>query len=396
MKRTILVLALFASVLAPTASAQAAEFGLTGLDLSFRDQSGATFMQAGSHPFEMSTVTSVATEEGTEAGFPVPVEEVKDVEVSLPPGVVGDPAAVPRCLAVDFLANPVACPDATAVGVVEVEYGLRGSVKRETLALFNLEPAPGTVAKVGFVVERSFVPVVVSLVLNPDPPYNLVARTTDISQGALFFSAEVIVWGVPADSAHDSERGFCAGFVPPQECTTNLSPQPFLTMPTACRGPLATTWRADSWQNPMVPYPFVETVLTHDDSIPPVPLGLSGCSKLGFTPSIEAKPTSKAGSSPTGLDFSLDVDDEGLTSPTGYAASTIEKAVVTLPEGMSANPSLAEGLNVCTEAQLAKETAFSEAGAGCPNASKIGTVEVETPLLEETVNGSLFIAEPSA
>ena len=49
---------------------------------------------------------------------------------------------------------------------------------------------------------------------------------------------------------------------------------------------------------------------------------------------------------------------------------------------MSANPSIAEGLDVCTEADLERETAFSEAGSGCPNASKIGSVEVETPLLE--------------
>ena len=62
---------------------------------------------------------------------------------------------------------------------------------------------------------------------------------------------------------------------------------------------------------------------------------------------------------------------------------------------MSVNPSIAEGLEVCTEAQTWRaRRAFSEAGAGCPNASKIGTVEVETPLLDESVNGALYLAEP--
>jgi len=88
------------------------------------------------------------------------------------------------------------------------------------------------------------------------------------------------------------------------------------------------------------------------------------------------------------------VADEGLTNPTGIANSDIRKTVVTLPEGFSTNPSLAEGLEVCSEADLARETAKSAPGAGCPNASKIGTVEVETPILDENVDGSLFIAKP--
>ena len=124
------------------------------------------------------------------------------------------------------------------------------------------------------------------------------------------------------------------------------------------------------------------------------PPGFTGCSKLGFSPSISAQPTTKAAESPTGLDFSLDVHDEGLTSSSGLAQSDIRKTEVTLPEGFTVNPSIAEGLNVCSEADLARETASSEAGAGCPNASKIGTVEVESPLLDENVNGSLYQAAP--
>jgi hypothetical protein len=94
------------------------------------------------------------------------------------------------------------------------------------------------------------------------------------------------------------------------------------------------------------------------------------------------------------LDFSLDVHDEGLTSSSGLANSDIRKAVVTLPEGFTTNPSLAEGLNTCSEADLARESVNSAPGAGCPNESKIGTIEVESPLVEEALSGSLFIAEP--
>jgi len=134
--------------------------------------------------------------------------------------------------------------------------------------------------------------------------------------------------------------------------------------------------------------------LTHDPVEPLIPTGFTGCSKLSFNPSITAQPTTKAAQSPTGLDFSLDVHDEGLTSATGLANSDIRKAVVTLPEGFSTNPALAEGLNVCTESDLDRETFKSAPGAGCPDESKIGVVEVETPLLDENVKGSLFIAKP--
>jgi hypothetical protein len=131
---------------------------------------------------------------------------------------------------------------------------------------------------------------------------------------------------------------------------------------------------------------------THDGAEPPNPQGFTGCEKLGFKPSITSKPTTKAAESPTGLDFSLDVNDEGLTSETGLAQSDIKRAVVTLPQGMSVNPSIAEGLVSCSEADLARETVDSAPGAGCPEASKIGTVEVETQLLDENINGALYIA----
>jgi hypothetical protein len=215
---------------------------------------------------------------------------------------------------------------------------------------------------------------------------------------------------VPGDPAHDGERGRCLGVHDESlgSCPAPSGVHPFLTLPRACRGPLATSWAADSWQHPGAklangtpdlsdPNWLSGSVLTHDEAEPPAPRGFSLCGRLGFNPAITARPTSKAASSPTGLDFSLNVNDEGITNPSyeAVADSDIEKVEVTLPEGMSANPSLAEGLSVCSEAQLEAESAFSEAGTGCPGASKIGTVEVETPVLEEKIiKGALYIAKP--
>ncbi|HET8863443.1 MAG TPA: hypothetical protein VFM94_09360 [Solirubrobacterales bacterium] len=115
-----------------------------------------------------------------------------------------------------------------------------------------------------------------------------------------------------------------------------------------------------------------------------------------FKPSITTEPTSKAAQSPTGLDLSLDVKDEGLTSLDGRSQSQIRRVALTLPEGMIANPSVAEGLAVCSEADLVRETLQAEPGQGCPEASKIDSVEVESPLVDEAIKGFLFQATPHA
>jgi hypothetical protein len=63
---------------------------------------------------------------------------------------------------------------------------------------------------------------------------------------------------------------------------------------------------------------------------------------------------------------------------------------------MTVNPSLAEGIATCSEAQYKSEQLDTKAGAGCPEASKMGSVHVLSPLLEEPVEGSLYLAEPYA
>jgi len=399
MRRALLALTVLVAALGLAPSAQAGEFALTDLQVLSGAEDGTVQVQAGSHPFAFTTNVGIATEE-TSPGIFLPVADVKDVKAYLPAGFIGDQTAVPRCNAADFLAGEEPeCPDSTAVGVVRIEFGAStGETAHAYAPIYNLDPTPGTAAKLGFNVAKVS-SVEIAFGLNPNPPYNLIATSANISQGVLFLAANLEVWGVPAASAHDQRRGHC---IAPQgeslgSCPVKVQEAPLLTLPTSCAETLGVDFEADSWQEPGPtggPYPFHERVSILDGAIPPTPLAAAGCAKLQFDPTIDAKPTAKAASSPTGLDFSLDVEDEGLTNPSGYAASTIEKTVVTLPEGMSANPSLAEGLEVCTMADLDRETAFSEAGEGCPQASKIGSVEVESPLIEEALKGALYIAKP--
>jgi hypothetical protein len=403
--------------LAPVAAQ--ASFGLEEFDLSFRNHDGSIVTQAGAHPYEMTTVVHF-NRDGSGIS---PEAEVKDVILQQIAGLVADPTAVPRCSTVDFLTFvngglPTACPDSAAVGWAAT----RIKIIDNYAAVYNLVPPPGVALKLGFIAVN--VPVTIEVILNHAAPYNGIVLVKNISQGEEVLSSDVTLWGSPADPRHDPYRGYCVSNVnqpnppvsegvfptePPTygNCKTSGLNLPLLTLPRTCRGPQATSYAVDSWPNPGAfdadglpdlgdPKWVTGSVLTHDLSEPPSPLGMTGCDKLDFSPSIGAQPTSKAATSPSGLDFSLDVHDEGLTNPSdeAVAASDIEKSVVTLPQGFSVNPSIAEGLEVCSEADLARETFDSAPGAGCPNASKIGTVEVETPLLDENVNGALYQATP--
>ncbi len=374
------------------ASPASADFGFKDLeggghevDVTFNNSDGTIARQAGAHPFSMTTTLGFNTRpspEMPEGPSTMPAADVKDLRIFQMPGLVGDPTAVPQCTDAEFFANPPAtkCPVSSRIGYAETTTNPDVAGGTTPAAVYNLTPPPGVAQKIGFYV--IIVPVTVELGVNESPPYNVVASLPNTPNVVPVFRSEVTLWGVPAAKVHDSERGG----------PVSISEEPYLTMPRACTGPLATEFEADSWDNKGL---FDKaTAITHDDA--GNPQGMIGCGKLGFNPSITAQPTSKAAQSPSGLDFSLEVKDEGLTNPSEEATahSDIRKVEVTLPEGFTTNPAIAEGLEVCTESQLAAERAKSSPGAGCPDASKIGTVEVETPLLEENVNGSLFIAKP--
>jgi hypothetical protein len=391
---------LTASIIAAPASA---EFGITGFDVAFENEDGAQVTQAGSHPFEMTTSFDVNSIE-TPFGGKVLDEAVRDLLISQVPGFVGKPEAMPRCSNADFLTpsegggSPI-CPASTAVGYVGVKLANPFVFATSWSAVYNLEPPPGVPAAIGF--WTLSIPTPIHVGVEETPPYNILAKTQGIAQILDVIGAELTLWGVPADPAHDPLRSdqcifppiTLSGEPPPSSgnCPIDLPEEAFLTLPRACQGPLTTEFEARSWPNPGKW--ISDSALTHDDAEPPNPQGFSGCGKLGFDPQVESKPTSESAETGTGLDFNLNFIDEGLTNPVGIAGSEAKKAVVTLPEGVTVNPSIGEGLGVCTPADINRETLKSEPGEGCPNSSKIGTVHVDTPLVEEGIDGSVFLAQ---
>src|SRR4029077_2858925 len=185
-------------------------------------------------------------------------------------------------------------------------------------------------------------------------------------------------WGVPADSSHDPERHCPSpnGGVEQAPCSASTPLVPFLTNPTSCAGPQRVGLRADSWQEP-------GTFVTAESTLPAV----TGCERLRFTPSLSIQPDTNSADSPAGLHVDLEVpQNEGLE---GLVESSLRKAVVTLPAGVSVSPSAATGLQACSPAQIGLHDASEPS---CPEASKVGKVEITTPLLSDPLKGSVYVA----
>ncbi|HEU4906972.1 MAG TPA: hypothetical protein VFT19_12775 [Solirubrobacterales bacterium] len=387
-----------------------ADYEFTSFDVEFTNEDGTPATQAGSHPFAMTTTFEVAN---TETGFFQwqPDGAARDLFIEQVAGFIGNATAVPQCSDIDFAtiikkalgAQHTACPESTIVGINAA--AVLAPIAWITVPVYNLTPPPGVPARLGFVVEG--VPVTIDVAAKTSGDYNVLANLRNIPQVVKFFGSIAQLWGDPSDPGHDEVRGECGiqklipvtidevtfanGPFSEPSCPVEPLEKAFLTLPRSCEGPLATSYETDSWQEPGK---WVSgSVLTHDDAEPTNPTGFSGCGKLGFDPQVEAKSTADSAETATGLDFDISFDSEGLESPEGIADTEIKKAVATLPQGVTINPSIGEGLGVCTPADIDREKLDTEPGKGCPNSSKIGNLHVETPVVDEGIDGSVFLAE---
>jgi hypothetical protein len=394
--------ALLMLALAPSANAA---FGLNNFDVTFTDKEGTPVTQAGSHPFAMTTSFGVNYSEPS-PGKAFPDGDFKDLFIEQAEGFVGDATAMPRCPTAAFstiIELRSQCPDDTVVG--QVAAAVESPINYSWAPVFNLEPPPGAQARLGFSILG--VNVVTDVGVKQSPRYNILASLRGNPQPLPVFGAKFQLWGNPADPDHDRFRGndcqpnvFELVAPSPAElefeaskssCPSGAENLPFLTLPRNCDGPGATAFQTSSWQEPGKW--VTGSALTHDDSIPPVPQSFTGCGSLDFSPQINSQPTTDSAETGTGLDFDIEFHDEGLKNPEGIAQSDIKKTVVTLPEGVTVNPSIGEGLGVCTPADYERESLEVAFGEGCPNASKIGTVSVETPLLANPIGGSVYLAQ---
>jgi hypothetical protein len=378
-------LVLAALVLAGAAQAEPSDYGIETATAS------TSTAQAGDHP-DFNTFFELKTEE-VNGNKQLP-STTGEVRLDLPPGLLANPKAVPPCdiqslLGTDPSDPSSGCPQNSQVGVAEVRVFRNDNVNFFTEPVYSMEPRFGEPARLGFF--AAVYPVLIDTELRPDREYAVVGKVEGPSALVPLLSAHTTLWDVPAASIHDGQR------ITPYESVHNsgtpetptgtresgLPKVPFMLNPTRCGAAQGVNFTA-------VPYALPD--LKAEAFVPLEPN--TGCGLLEFKPDLKLEPTSNEAESGSGLNADLTFPTSGFEEQGLLGEAGQRRVEVTLPEGMSVNPSQAEGLGACSEVDFGRETAFSTPNEGCPETSKIGSVVARSPLIDEAAEGSLYVARP--
>jgi len=404
-------------------SGETPEFDFLGGEEGFRvpiiGEEGAPATQAGSHPYEGIVDLNFPTV--APGGFFTSAGHLRDATIEFPPGLLANPAATPtRCTEAQLVSedNP-GCPDSSQIGTVTVTTFVL-AIQPEPSPLFNMVPPPGAPAAFGFNALGVGIFPHVRASIRTESDYGATGSAKGILARGLnpILDVSTELWGDPAAKAHDFARGDCLfAAAGPPPCPVDPQPDSFLAMPTDCpEEPTFYRALADSWEEPFPEFEEREAFYESAD-LAGNPVEVGGCNQLQFKPSITARPTTSVTESPAGLDVDLhQPQDFSLGS---LSTAELKDVAVALPKGLEINASQANGLAACDSNQIGTLTpvgespaSFSAQPASCPDASKVGTVEVTSPLLAqydaenkvqrdpqgnpipEPLKGSVFIAKP--
>jgi hypothetical protein len=388
------------------------KYGIEDYQVIPENVGGSLDTQAGSHPFQLTSLFTLNTQSpGERYGNPRTVALPKDIVAELPTGLVGNPTPFTQCTDVQFaalVAEPDGrgssdCPAQSAIGVATTSYAIgNGQLGFITLRdpIFNITPRTGEPARFGFKVQ-GIVPVFLDTSVRTGKDYGITVSSSDITQISWLTNVKLTFWGVPGDSRHDNERGWeCVDhFGTCSSSTGSATPPPFLMLPTSCEQPFETTVHSDSWGSSAQASEQAEPVSYR------LPEAMDGCDRLPFAPKITVSPDIPNGSSSTGLTVGVHVPQEASLDPSGLGESALKNSTVALPEGVGLNPAGAGGLEACSEAQIGFTGVDPVSGTDtftsslpepfCPDASKIGTVKIKTPLLPNPLEGAVYLASPA-
>jgi len=417
-------------------------FGVESFEMTPENENFEPDHQAGSHPFQLTTTFNlnqgfVADVNAEEQKYPAALALEKELSFRLPAGLIGDVNAVKQCSGTQFgsqgEAKNNACPNDTAIGVAEVlAYNPAGAGELNfatfVVPVYNLEPAPGEPARFGFSILH--VPVVLDTSLRTGEDYGVTVSVHYAPQTVQVLGSKVTFWGIPGDKRHNASRGWvCLHAIAKDEaqepCGTPETPsqplEPYLMLPTQC-GALETSVEGEAWNGARlvgVNKNGEQTLSTENES----PTQLTGCNTLGFNPSLEVEPERHEASTPTGLNVNVSVPQSGTMEPsyTNTPEAAVSSTKVELPVGLQTSAGAANGLTACPASSLG----FNEPGNGhyeaelgeaaqtenndftptlpaptealpeppCLSSSKIGTVNIKTPLLERELVGGVYLAQ---
>jgi hypothetical protein len=371
------------------------------------------FTQAGGHPWALTTTGEFETEIGAQGSSAT--RDVKDIVGNLPPGLLGDPMAVPRCSLTQATSSAVQCPTDTQVGVYRLHYF---GGKQYVAPIVNVTPEAGQSAEFALenTVKAVSTPLLTAHLIRTSEgerySFDVIGKEIPVVGLEKF---ELTFWGVPADPSHDPARGRICESASPADTAVScehggqsagIEPVPFLTMPTDCTaGPEPATMRADSWQEPgSVGLEGRYTGYVQATSVFPA---VTGCDLLRFKPGtgVGLEPDTQMADEPVGLGVDLKIPlDE---TPGTNATPLLRDTAVTLPEGMSVSPGIVDGIKACNATgpeginitgpeseRVGLDGELHLAPGHCPDASIVGEAEAVTPFLPVPVKGHVYLARP--
>ncbi|HEX3519640.1 MAG TPA: hypothetical protein VHT29_11475 [Solirubrobacteraceae bacterium] len=326
-----------------------------------------------------------------------PIGYLKGLQLNLPAGFTGDPSATPRCSMGDVVKD--LCPENAAVGVAKIGTSappLLTKVNHSTVLIYNIAPYANEPAAFGF--DSGSLAVRLDAGLSASDQYGLSLRATDVSDAEPLVSADITLWGFPAEHNGPGplETTQCRinEEIGEEECATYGEPGsepklPLLTNPVSCSQSISSFLAVDSWQEPD-PFPLEAGTLS----------ATTECGGLSFEPSVSLSPTSAVAREPTG--YAVTVKLPAAHEPAARAGADLESAEFRLPSGTVVSPSAGKGLKACSESQFKMEAATAlpvpfpapVSSAECPPASQIGTVEIKTQVLGEPMTGQLYLGGP--
>jgi hypothetical protein len=353
------------------------------------------YTQAAGHPALGVTEFKINTVPKTTFPNEAPLAVVTHVRTDVAPGVSTNPEAMGKCSMEEFDSIEVApgfftaptCKAETEIGVnnVVLYLGPEPSPKGGDLPLegkvYNLEQPTGLASDFGVALP---LPEQLTEALFGKPTGQLYAHS--LIEGS-------VEW---AGNYHDYYEIDVSPLLPlissrlalfGEKGTTKLGG--FITNPSNCAGPGAATTNT-------------VTLTSKEGQIASkkytTPIGTEGCNgatpfaAVPFAPEFSLTPETTQSDQPDGVSAELRLPHD--PSPTGIDSSQLRTATVTLPEGMTLNPSAAHGLEACTPKQIGIGTRNE---VKCPFGSKVGTVTVDTPNLPpDSLKGDLYLGGPES
>jgi hypothetical protein len=351
---------------------------------------GTPDTQAGSHPYDLEIAFSLNDTldppllgrvgignkplDNVLAQHEYPAEgDVRTINVNLPPGLIGDPQAVPQCTRIEFDSGYSGeCPIDSLVGYNEAD--IQGANGAARAPVFNMVPPAGVAAQFAF--SQNGIPVFIDAGVRTGGDNGVTTHVTNIPRRDITFN-ETEIWGVPGEVSHDEEHA-----------------KALLTLPTSCGAPLEFTGEIlGTWEEESLTAPLGRSFTSSSGGSA---IGLTGCERLQpFKPEVSIAPDTSYADTPAGLSVTVSMP-QGL-NPEGLSTPNLKDTKVVLPEGIAINPGQATGLVACQPSQeaLGKEPdgEVNEKAPSCPSSSKVGTVEIESPLLRTKMFGEVYILQ---